>query len=410
MKMEIIRKGQNINEVPVQADQLKNSKKVVKRSGKRSLGIIESKIDKLLEVVQREGIYEAQIYDPISGASKWGHYTERDKLNFDLMRHVQGCQLSVTLNSVKKGIAPAADNCLVENGIASCAVEAIEHIQYLPVEICCNNMDGSVVIADQKKAMLAFAEKMGLELLNQGLPASYLLEMVDRLVILIPVGLENSIDNVELLEETLEIISATYGTKHMMINKTTFQPNYAVKVNHYGNKKSIPGFIEITEILQKPDLVQPATKQQIQAYIMAHRSQNGQEKQAIEVPAFGIESSAAYQHKYFNNPQLVNSNIKISTMNVVTGVFENKYIPINHDFRDTLDQTKNWVDTNQMCNVYIAPVTYKSQEGTKDQINYVTALHADFDSYGSRPLKDMDPNEAEDSRKKMIEALNPDFE
>lgn len=404
MKIEVIRKGQNTNDVVVQAEQ-KNSKKVVKRAGKRSLGIIESKIDKVLEVVQREGIYEAQIYDPIIGESKLGHYSEREKLTFDLMRHVQGCQLSVTLNPVKKGIAPAANNCLVENGIASCAVEAIEHIHYLPIEIWWNNMDGSVVISEQKKAMLAFAENMRLELLNQGLPASYLLEMVDRLVILIPVGLENSIDNVKLLEETLVIISETHSTKNIMIDKTTFHPSYAVKVNDHENKKSISGFIEITEVLKKPDLVQPATKKQIQAYIMEHRSQKGQEKQAIEVPAFGIESSAAYQHKYFNNPQLVNSNIKISTMNVVTGVFANKYIPINYDFRDTVDQTKNWVDTNQMCNIYIAPVTYKSQEGTKDQINYVTALHADFDSYGSRPLKDMDPNEAEDCRKKMIEAL-----
>lgn len=124
-------------------------------------------------------------------------------------------------------------------------------------------------------------------------------------------------------------------------------------------------------------------------------------------PGINKEAEAIYDFlkQYFFHPVLMNYFIKIGIKNSVTGIYHNKFVKIRQNFMLIFTEVVKLVNDNVDSDVYIAPVTFKSESGTKDQVNYVTALVADFDTYENCSLKAMDFAEAEGYREKMIIAL-----
>lgn len=108
---------------------------------------------------------------------------------------------------------------------------------------------------------------------------------------------------------------------------------------------------------------------------------------------------------FFNQEVLVGTFIKIGSHNRETGYYNNQFFVIESDFNLTLLAIENYLATKKGCEIYIAPVTYVSEVGTKDQVNYVLALVVDYDEYESKALKEMSGNDAEIFREKMVEEL-----
>ena len=109
--------------------------------------------------------------------------------------------------------------------------------------------------------------------------------------------------------------------------------------------------------------------------------------------------------KYYKSEMLVGSLIKISFHEQETKKFHTHFFEIKQDFEETLLEIEKSIMQHSGSNVYIAPVTYCSENGAKVNIRYITSLVADYDMFGSYQLKLVSSEDAERFRKMMVESL-----
>lgn len=107
----------------------------------------------------------------------------------------------------------------------------------------------------------------------------------------------------------------------------------------------------------------------------------------------------------FYHAILLNYFIKIGLKNPITGSYVNHFIKIQSNFVDTFSEVVSLVDKNDDCEVYIAPVTYASENAEKSNVNYVTAMTADFDMYADQKLKELSRAEVELHHSSMLSEL-----
>ncbi len=119
------------------------------------------------------------------------------------------------------------------------------------------------------------------------------------------------------------------------------------------------------------------------------------------------EGKAGYNFlkQLFHHTILFNYFIKIGLKNSITGSYVNHFIKIQSNFIATFSEVASLVDKNDDCDVYIAPVTYASENAEKSNVNYVTAMTADFDMYADQKLKELSRAEIESNHTNMISEL-----
>lgn len=112
-----------------------------------------------------------------------------------------------------------------------------------------------------------------------------------------------------------------------------------------------------------------------------------------------------YIKNQFRHSSLEGGFIRLGINNRMKGVFKQAFFKIEEDIDAVIEEIQRCIKENTSCDIYIGPVTYETDRATKESVNFITALYADFDEFEGKPLKDINEEEAESCRKKMLDIL-----
>lgn len=107
----------------------------------------------------------------------------------------------------------------------------------------------------------------------------------------------------------------------------------------------------------------------------------------------------------FGDPVLEQTYIKVGLHNRLSDYYTNAFFQITADIWEVAKEIEDDISKREGCDIYIAPVSYSIVNGAKDNVAYVMALVADFDTFNDEIIKNMPEDEAERCRTEMIVTL-----
>lgn len=231
-------------------------------------GLCQDKIRQALDKFKRiEELTEIRILKTSQGTVS-GYFDKMEDLAEKATLYDSKYNIFMTLNPVKSELIDCSRNTLTTHAQKTTKDDEIESIRYLLIDLDPMRPTGVSATNKEKAEAKILAEKIKVHFEEQGLPEPFEADSGNGYHLILPVELENTAENVQLLKKCLEALHFRFSTNTAEVDRTTYNPARITKL--YGtiackgeNTPERPH--RRSELLHVPYQIVPATYDQIKA-------------------------------------------------------------------------------------------------------------------------------------------------
>lgn len=253
---------------------------------------LKKSIANALSNFHREGdLHEMRILNTDQGVVS-GYFDELEKMAEQALMYDGKHNIFMTLNPVKEELKARSPNQLTVRAKQTTADSDIASIKYILIDLDPKRPAGVSATNKEKLEAKNLAEKIKEYLKEQGFPEPFFADSGNGYHLILPVELENTKENVQMLKQFLEALHFRFSTNMAEVDRTTFNPARITKV--YGtmackgeNTEERPH--RRSELLSVPDEVRSATIDHLKSVVSILPEVKRKEKSAKkkwDIPAF----------------------------------------------------------------------------------------------------------------------------
>lgn len=191
-------------------------------------------ITRTLETLkQPKEVVEVRILKTDKGTVS-GYFDNNEKLVTSIQQYIGKYDIYVTLNPTKDEMLARCSNRLQSYAKQTSSDQDIKEIRYVLIDIDPIRASGISSTNEEKKAAAELIKIIRKDLINEGIPAPFIADSGNGYHMLLPVELENTKANIQVVKDFLDTLDFLYSNAQAQVDVTTFNPSRIVKL--YGTK------------------------------------------------------------------------------------------------------------------------------------------------------------------------------
>lgn len=243
--------------------------KISKRRDFETIKRQADQLEILFNVLHRENChYEVRYNHNIKEENCIGYYVQKFHLTCDVKAYLPNYQVNISYNSVDSRFFKQAHYKINNDESLIPKDENYVSLKYIPIEFFATNATKIDLTIEQLENIDRLRDRVTAEMRNEGFPEMIHLGTGQREILLLPIDLENSKENVNLIEALLVTLNEMFKNDKAAIDVTADNPSRKLQVNKFKNDViKEENLLGVTVVKERPEVKQLATLEQIKAFV-----------------------------------------------------------------------------------------------------------------------------------------------